>query len=242
MIDVPPDILTELNAGQIEAATLAENLATDFNVLLANALPDIAPVAAIDPKAGVTKRMATVAAVIIQQSGDTKLGFLGSHRSDLVRGWGAYVLAALPNISLRDRIEHMRPFADDPHFGVREWAWLALRPHIVKQPAVAIGHLLPWVTDLSANIRRFAVEATRPRGVWSAHIPDLKTAPEKARILLDPVTSDSSRYVQNSVANWLNDAWKTSPEWVETYCKHIADAAPSNETSYIIKKALRNKT
>lgn len=239
--DVPSDILKELNAGQIEAATLAENLATDFNLLLRNTLPEIATVVDFDGKTGVTKRMAAVAAAIIEHCGDSKLSFLRSHRSDMVRGWGAYVQAALPDIPLEGRIEYMRPFADDPHFGVREWAWLALRPHVVKSPKSSVEQLLPWVTDPSANIRRFAIESTRPRGVWSAHISVLKAEPKIASSLLKPVTSDPSRYVQNSVANWLNDAWKTRPDWVEAFCDRIAAANPTDETLYIVKRALRNQ-
>ena len=236
--DVPAEVLRDLNAGLIETATLAESLAMDFNQLLGNTLPELE--VDIDPKAGVTKRMAAVGVAIIERYGDSKLGFLTAHPSDLVRGWGAYVQAGLPDIALGDRIERMRPFADDPHFGAREWAWLTLRPHIVAQPVEAIGHLQSWVTDPSANIRRFAIEATRPRGVWSAHIAVLKTDPEKARVLLDPVTADPARYVQDSVANWLNDAWKTSPDWVETYCAGLSSA--SDETRYIVKRALRNKS
>ncbi len=135
----------------------------------------------------------------------------------------------------------MRVFADDPHFGVREWSWLALRPHIVKNPLETIALLQPWVTDPSANVRRFAIEATRPRGVWSAHIKTLKEEPEVARNLLDEVASDSSRYVQDSVANWLNDAWKTNPQWVDDYCTSILCLHNTKEATYIAKRALRNK-
>ena len=38
--DVAPDILARLNIGQIEAATLSENLATDFATLLAATIPE----------------------------------------------------------------------------------------------------------------------------------------------------------------------------------------------------------
>jgi 3-methyladenine DNA glycosylase AlkC len=238
--DVPEDILAKLNAGHIEAATLSENLATDFNALLASVLPQVIETTTIDPKAGITKRMAAAAEAIIA-TGDDVLPMLQSHRSDLIRGWGAYVLAALPELTFAEKLMRMRDFADDTHFGVREWAWLAMRPQIVKQPEDAVALLQPWVTDGSENVRRFAIEAVRPRGVWSAHIALFKSQPETARALLDPVTSDPARYVQDSVANWLNDAWKTSPEWVEGYCATLAQGQPSDATQYIIKRALRNK-
>ncbi|WP_284165091.1 DNA alkylation repair protein [Frigidibacter sp. SD6-1] len=240
--DVPPDVLADLNAGRIEAATLSENLATDFGLLLSHVLPELAPRAnEIDPKAGVTRRMATVADLILESDADDRIARLARHPSDLARGWGAFALAGLPGLSLADRLLRMRPFADDPHFGVREWAWLALRPHVVEAPGEAIDLLKPWASDPSANIRRFAIEATRPRGVWCAHIAALKSDPEPGRALLSQVRADPARYVQDSTANWLNDAWKSRPDWVEALCAEWAAESPGPATAYIVRRALRNR-
>ncbi|WP_166417307.1 hypothetical protein [Cochlodiniinecator piscidefendens] len=40
--DAAPDILARLNAGEIEAATLSENLATGFTALLAATISELA--------------------------------------------------------------------------------------------------------------------------------------------------------------------------------------------------------
>lgn len=240
--DVDPDILARLNAGEIEAATLSENLATDFAALLTATIPELAKQARqIDPKVGITKRMAQVARILSEYSGQARLEWLSQHPSDLLRGWGAYLLALDEALTLPAKLQAMRPFAQDPHFGVREWAWLALRTEITKAPTEAIEALVPFATDGSQYLRRFACEAIRPRGVWATHIKLLKETPEHGLQILGPLRADPSRYVQDSVANWLNDAWKSHPTWVETLCAQWTDESPKDATAYIVKRALRNK-
>jgi hypothetical protein len=68
-----------------------------------------------------------------------------------------------------------------PSDTVRGWAWMAVRAIVVAQPLEAIRVFTPWTRDANVNIRRFASEATRPRGVWAASIPLLRKEPEHAR-------------------------------------------------------------
>ncbi|WP_298775709.1 DNA alkylation repair protein [uncultured Shewanella sp.] len=239
--DVPADILSQLNLGTIEAATLAENLATDLPQLMGHVFPKLLDKkVCIEPKLGITKKMAMIATLIEENYGDEKLAFMSQHNADLVRGWGAYCVAQKRDVALSDRILQMQVFADDPHFGVREWAWLSLRLHVVKAPLEAIEYLLPWARDSSANIRRFAIEVMRPRGVWSAHIGLLKKEPQHAETLLNSVNADPSKYVQDAVGNWLNDAYKTAPQWVEQCCQQWLEQSDSPATGYIVKRGLRS--
>lgn len=213
---VPPDHLERLNNGTAETRTLSEGLALSFPHLLAAVVPRLADVAAIELPStlGITQRMARAAVLLHEAEGDALLPRLLAHPSDTVRGWGAYLIAALPGLSLAERVAQMRPLADDPHFGVREWAWLALRPAIAADIDTALSLLVPWTAEPSANLRRFASEATRPRGVWCVHIGALKTDPAQGLPLLLPLRRDDSPYVQDSVGNWLNDAAKSQPDWV----------------------------
>jgi 3-methyladenine DNA glycosylase AlkC len=51
-------------------------------------------------------------------------------------------------------------------------------------------------------------------GTRTGHISALKQAPEVAEPLLVPRLAEADKYAQDSVANWLNDASKTRPDWV----------------------------
>ena len=150
------------------------------------------------------------------------------------------MIGAIDGMPLHDRLNAIKRFADDPHFGVREWAWLAIRPHLAAELDAAIGQLSAWSTHQSERIRRFACEATRPRGVWSAHIAELKTMPQRAIPVLEPLRADPSAYVRDSVGNWLNDASKDQPDWVMALCRRWSEESPTRETAHICRRALRS--
>lgn len=240
---VDVEVLRRLNAGTLETATLSETLAMDFAALMAAAFPSLEREAVEKMRSaadqGVTKRMALAASLLSSHLGGGAFEVLNGHASDTVRGWAAFVLG-VETAPLEEKLERIRPLADDPHFGVREWAWLALRPEIAAEIEAAIALLVPWTGEASENLRRFAVESTRPRGVWSAHIFELKQRPSLGEALLDGVMADPSRYVQNSCGNWLNDAAKSDAVWVRSYCDGWLAGAPDEATAYIVKRALRS--
>lgn len=242
--DIPPETLVELNAGRIEAATLAECLAVEQATLMRAVLPGFPSeaVAELDAlaAAGITRRMAAAAAILLANSDESVLERLRTHPSDTVRGWSAFAIGAMPGIALSERLELIRVHADDPHFGVREWAWMAVRQHLASDIASAIALLQPWTAEKSPNLRRFAVEAIRPRGVWAAHIGALKAEPDLGLPILEPLKADPSLYVQDAVANWINDAAKSQPAWAGELRTRWLAGTPSPITARIIKRGLRS--
>lgn len=232
--DVGPELLAALNAGTEQTRTLSEMLVMDLAALMTAAVPqvDAAPLAAAATAGlGITRRMDLAGRLIASHWPG-----LCAHPSDTVRGWAAYAIGAEPDLTLARRLELIRPLADDPHFGVREWAWLALRPHVVAEPQAALSLLAPWTAEASPNLRRFASEATRPRGVWCAHVRALRDDPTPGLAVLQPLCAESHRYVQDSVANWLNDAAKDHPAWVA----RVLESWRGQAAPYLLRRAARS--
>lgn len=241
--DISAERLAQLNAGA-QAATLTECLAIDFAELMGNVMPDIGDDALTQMRqaksAGISRRMPLAANLISKRFGATALKQLERHPSDTARGWACFMIGDTP-MSLAKRLTAIRPFANDPHFGVREWAWMAVRPHLSAELPDAISKLAAnWARHRSERIRRFASESIRPRGVWCAHISALKREPELASAVLEPLRSDPSGYVQDSVGNWLNDASKDRPDWVRTVCARWTAESPTPETARICRRAQRS--
>ena len=117
---------------------------------------------------------------------------------------------------------------------------MAARPVLVADLDTSILILAGWTGDSSERLRRFASKALRPRGVWAAHIGVLKEEPERGEPILTPLRADTSRYVQDSVANWINDAAKTRPDWAFDLCHRWAEDGDSPATARIVARALRS--
>lgn len=250
--DIPKNIMFQLNSGEIETANLVEWLAVDQKVLLQNLLHELNRsyfyndiVSDIDSLQKQTVNTINEAIGVglfknIQDNNDQEIfSKIANHASDCVRCWATYIIGFDENLSISEKLNQIQRFAADSHFGVREIAWLATRKSISENLEESIGILSTWTLNSDENIRRFASEATRPRGVWCAHIEILKQNPELALSILEPLKSDSSKYVQNSVANWLNDASKTQPNFVIEICKRWKSESNSKETQYIVNRALR---
>jgi len=250
--DIPAEVLQALNQGHLETVNLVEFLAIDLQLLA----PQVADDLGLDPRherLGDTlamldaikpmKRHGQLARALYDLAAqhpdrDRVATQLAQHSSDVARCWAAHWVQ-FSGLPLPDKLHSVRRFAADPHFGVREMAWSAVRDDVVASLEEALVLLQPWVLEEDERIRRFATEATRPRGVWCAQIEVLKREPWRAQALLEPVKSDPSRYVQNSVANWLNDASKSQPAWVEETCARWSRESATPATRYIVSRALR---
>lgn len=242
--DITPELLRALSLGEMETATLTESLAVDQAMLLQAVFPEHWPqledTAQALGRMGILKRMECLGALLWQTLGQAGWQRCLTHRSDTARGWACFMAGAQPGLTLRQRLDLVQPLADDAHFGVREWSWMGVRPHLAADLPQAVDALARWTDHPSERLRRFASEALRPRGVWCSHIAALKQQPETALSLLEPLRADASPYVQDSVANWLNDAAKSRPDWVRALCAQWLAKSPVAATRRICERAQRS--
>ncbi len=247
--DLDPEVIDYLNKGVIETANLMEWLAVDQLKLLKRILNDLDKLAWYDnfyeavsdqkkPTANTTTKI--IGVTFLQLTDDTEvLKYLSGHVSDVPRCWAAY-WAGIKEADITKRLSAIKPYAADKHFGVREVAIFASKEGIIENLDTAIGLLKNWTTSQDENVRRFAAEATRPIGVWTKKIDALKESPELGISILEPLKSDPSKYVRDSVGNWLNDASKSRPDWVTKTTNLWEKESATRETKYILKKALRS--
>jgi hypothetical protein len=223
---IPPEVLDALNEGLVPTVNLNEFLALDLPRLTRNVARDIglpadheriadtlAMLGAFRP----VKRHEHVARALYDLTEprgdrDAIAHALATHPSDVARSWATQWIA-FSTLPLATKLQTVRRFAVDRHFGVREMAWMAVRDDVIG-----------------------AVD----EAVWCAQIEALKAQPWRGVELLEPLKADPSRYVQNSVANWLNDAAKTQPDWVREVCLRWSAQSRAPATSYIVRRALRS--
>lgn len=214
---VTPEVREALERGELSTATHIEHMALDQASLWRHIFPDLKDPTREFAGLGFIGRLRAGGRRLLEEIGPDAY-LLNVSEPDTVLAWRAFAIAAAGG-NLHQQFRDIRPFAEHPHFGVREWAWLAVRPRVAAAPSDALAVLSRDVTGAGINWRRFASEVTRPRSVWGAHIPELKGNPSKAEPLLAALLLDESPYVTISVTNWLNDVSRDHRAWVEYMCK-----------------------
>jgi 3-methyladenine DNA glycosylase AlkC len=255
---IPRDVRERLDAAVESTRTLSEALAIDVGAYLRAIDPGVSVDAAMacTDAGGITRALALAARTMLDLRGPACVDTLAAHPTDTARGIAAFALALHAQEhawTLERTLQRVRPLADDAHFGVREWAWLGVRPIVAAafeaDASEAVRAFVPWSSDGSERVRRFASEATRPRGVWCAWIGALRRAPAVALPILEPLHADPSVYVQDSVGNWLNDASKDDAAFVRGVCARWSarngahdgarGEAAASATKRIVTRALR---
>lgn len=114
-----------------------------------------------------------------------------------------------------------------------------IRPFIEKYPEKTLETMMEWSKNSNSHVRRLASEGVRPRLPWASKLQQFIDDPKPIIPILDNLKDDSSKYVQKSVANCINDIIKDNFEVARSIIENWQTNA-SKERKWIIKHALRN--
>lgn len=113
----------------------------------------------------------------------------------------------------------------------------AVRAFIIKDEERMMAQMRKWSKHKSEHVRRLASEGCRPQLPWGQAISKFKKDPTPVLPILEQLKTDTSTYVQKSVANNLNDISKTHPDLVISIVKDWY--SKNKSTNWIVKHGCR---
>jgi hypothetical protein len=164
---------------------LVEWLALDQRVMVRHVLPAVGLKSAVAGALAVCEAEQKPSAMLLLKAigrhlaGEIELkasprspfGKLLRHPSDVVRSWACFAVTYTDGLTLTRRIEALQPLAADPHFGVRETAWMALRPAVEGELEPAIELLCLGASPRPTSATAPGSNAALRRLVFAPHPP-----------------------------------------------------------------------
>lgn len=114
-----------------------------------------------------------------------------------------------------------------------------IRPFLEKFPDKTLAQMLVWSKDKNKHVRRLASEGVRPRLPWAKKLPEFIENPKPIIPILENLKDDTSKYVQKSVANCLNDILKDNEDFGKKLIEKWIQK-PTNQRKWIVMHAIRN--
>ena len=119
-----------------------------------------------------------------------------------------------------------------PETGIRPWA-IQLGPAIVNM-------LMPWAADPEPEVRRAAVVALRPRGVWVAHLDWAVEAPAHLLPLFEALRFEADPRVAGALANAWNDIARNQPQLVLELAHRWRAEKAGPQAEFVARRGLRS--
>jgi len=213
LVDVPPETLLEIELGHIDTANHIEQMAVSMENLFRSVEPSLRHRAEELRGLPFISSLRAAGNILFEERGKSAYVDHVDRYRDLPRGWQAFAIDADSALDLAQALSAATVFADDDHFAVREWAWLGFRRHVLESPRDAVRELAQLARHPSPFVRRFSVEASRPRSVWGVHVGYLKMCPDVIEPTLLALVGETHPYVIRSIVNWIRDASRQRPDW-----------------------------
>ena len=115
----------------------------------------------------------------------------------------------------------------------------AIRPFLEQDFDRTFKAMKIWSKSENKHIRRLSCEGLRPRLPWAKKLQICIDQPELLLPILNQLKNDSSKYVQNSVANCVNDILKDNFEIGQSLIKDWCVDFTA-QRKWIIMHAIRN--
>lgn len=119
-------------------------------------------------------------------------------------------------------------------------AEFAIRSYFIEFEKETLKQFEKWVHDPSEHVRRLVSEGSRPLLPWGQKLHSFVQNPERTWHLLEKLSLDSSKYVQKSVANHINDHSKNHPDWILEKLEILKNKHPENSgLEWIVRHGTR---
>jgi 3-methyladenine DNA glycosylase AlkC len=116
----------------------------------------------------------------------------------------------------------------------------AIRPLLAHKTKETIKIMLKWSKDENVHVRRLASEGVRIALPWSKKLYNAVDDFENYKIILSNLKNDTSKFIQKSVGNNLNDLYKEFPDKANEIIKEWNEDNPSKAALWIINHGLRS--
>jgi 3-methyladenine DNA glycosylase AlkC len=116
----------------------------------------------------------------------------------------------------------------------------AIRTLLAHKPKETMRAMIKWSKDENVHVRRLASEGVRISLPWSKKLYVAIDEFENYKKILTNLKNDTSKFVQKSVGNNINDLYKEFPEKANEIIAEWEKDEVSKETLWIINHGLRS--
>ena len=155
------------------------------------------------------------------------------------QGWWLWPLGRYVEKHALEDMEETMSFAHD--FTKRHTGEFMVRPILINHTRYLMETFLKWSQDENVHVRRLSSEGIRISLPWAVKTTVALNEPELFEQILTNLNKDTSKFIQKSVGNNINDLYKMDLEFANKIIEKWEKDNPSTATSWIINHGRRNQ-